>query len=62
MTPLKTIIVENLGFEILLGEEHETKPFELLGQYPFPLNDGVVPGSDGAGEVIAVGPKVTRFQ
>jgi len=32
------------------------------GQYPFPLRDGVVPGSDGAGEVIAVGSKVTRFQ
>ncbi|PQE10253.1 alcohol dehydrogenase protein [Rutstroemia sp. NJR-2017a WRK4] len=32
------------------------------GQYPFPQNDKVVPCSDGAGEVIAVGPKVTRFQ
>jgi len=33
-----------------------------LGQYPFPYADGVIPGSDGAGEVIAVGPKVTRFK
>lgn len=32
------------------------------GQYPFPQRDGVVPGSDGAGEVVAVGPKVTLFQ
>ncbi|KAM3069469.1 hypothetical protein ACMFMG_005574 [Clarireedia jacksonii] len=32
------------------------------GQYPFPQVDKPVPGSDGAGEVIAVGPKVTRFQ
>lgn len=31
------------------------------GQYPFALNDGVIPGSDGAGEVLAVGSKVTRF-
>lgn len=29
--------------------------------YPFPQNDGVTPGSDGAGEVVAVGSKVTRF-
>lgn len=34
----------------------------LLGQYPFPLNIGIVPGSDGAGEVLAVGKKVTRFK
>lgn len=33
-----------------------------LGKYPFALKDGVVPGSDGAGEVIAIGSKVTRFQ
>jgi len=33
-----------------------------MGKYPFPIKDGVVPGSDGAGEVIAVGSKVTRFQ
>lgn len=30
--------------------------------YPFAETPGVVPGSDGAGEVIAVGSKVTRFQ
>jgi NADPH:quinone reductase-like Zn-dependent oxidoreductase len=28
------------------------------GKYPFPQTDGVVPGSDGAGEVVAVGSKV----
>ncbi|KAK3936735.1 hypothetical protein QBC46DRAFT_394346 [Diplogelasinospora grovesii] len=31
------------------------------GLYPFPLDLPVVGGSDGAGEVIAVGPKVTKF-
>ncbi|KAM6529403.1 hypothetical protein FALCPG4_007538 [Fusarium falciforme] len=33
-----------------------------LGQYPFPVAPNVVPGSDGAGEVVAVGSKVTRFE
>ncbi|KAL4890988.1 hypothetical protein BDV59DRAFT_76238 [Aspergillus ambiguus] len=32
------------------------------GMYPFPLNFPVVPGSDGAGEVVEVGPKVTQFK
>ncbi|TVY19615.1 Zinc-type alcohol dehydrogenase-like protein [Lachnellula arida] len=32
------------------------------GKYPFALADNIVPGSDGAGEVISVGPKVTRFK
>ncbi|PSS16685.1 hypothetical protein M430DRAFT_67027 [Amorphotheca resinae ATCC 22711] len=32
------------------------------GKYPFAQRDGVVPGSDGAGEVVAVGKKVTRFK
>ncbi|KAH7411101.1 hypothetical protein BKA64DRAFT_569569 [Cadophora sp. MPI-SDFR-AT-0126] len=32
------------------------------GLYPFAQKPGVVPGSDGAGEVIAVGSKVTRFK
>ncbi|KAJ8060650.1 hypothetical protein OCU04_010957 [Sclerotinia nivalis] len=31
------------------------------GQYPAAVKDGVIPGSDGAGEVLAVGSKVTRF-
>lgn len=31
------------------------------GTYPVPLTPGVVPVSDGAGEVIEVGPAVTRF-
>ena len=30
--------------------------------YPFPLDLPVVPGSDGAGEVVDVGPKVTEFK
>jgi NADPH:quinone reductase-like Zn-dependent oxidoreductase len=32
------------------------------GTYPFPLEKGVVPGSDGAGVVIAIGERVTRFK
>ncbi|KAL9001407.1 MAG: hypothetical protein Q9188_005476 [Gyalolechia gomerana] len=32
------------------------------GKYPFPVNDNVVPGSDGAGTVEAVGPRVTQFK
>jgi NADPH:quinone reductase-like Zn-dependent oxidoreductase len=31
------------------------------GRYPFPLKDGVVPVSDGAGIVVAVGSRVSRF-
>ncbi|TAQ84062.1 hypothetical protein B7494_g7613 [Chlorociboria aeruginascens] len=31
------------------------------GLYPIPKAENVVPGSDGAGEVIAIGSKVTRF-
>ncbi|KAM0123724.1 hypothetical protein ACHAP3_010906 [Botrytis cinerea] len=32
------------------------------GTFPFGFKKGVVPGSDGAGEVVAVGARVTRFQ
>lgn len=32
------------------------------GKYPFPMNLPVVPGSDGAGTVEAVGKGVTRFK
>ncbi|KAF2800081.1 alcohol dehydrogenase [Melanomma pulvis-pyrius CBS 109.77] len=32
------------------------------GKYPFGVTDGVVPGSDGAGTVEAVGSRVTRFK
>ncbi|KAI0815546.1 putative alcohol dehydrogenase [Xylaria sp. FL0064] len=31
------------------------------GQYPFGFKDNVIPGSDGAGIVVAVGDHVTRF-
>lgn len=33
-----------------------------LGKYPFPRKPNVVPGSDGAGTVLAIGKNVTRFQ
>jgi NADPH:quinone reductase-like Zn-dependent oxidoreductase len=32
------------------------------GKYPFALNFPVIPGSDGAGEVVEVGSKVTQFK
>lgn len=32
------------------------------GKYGFPQRDGVIPGSDGAGDVVEVGSKVTRFK
>ncbi|KAE8152643.1 hypothetical protein BDV25DRAFT_150793 [Aspergillus avenaceus] len=32
------------------------------GMYPFAINFPVVPGSDGAGEVVEVGPKVAGFK
>jgi NADPH:quinone reductase-like Zn-dependent oxidoreductase len=32
------------------------------GKYPFAMNPNTVPGSDGAGEVVAIGSKVTRFK
>ncbi|KAF2739002.1 hypothetical protein EJ04DRAFT_583419 [Polyplosphaeria fusca] len=32
------------------------------GKYPFPVKENVVPGSDGAGTVEAVGSRVTRFK
>ena len=36
--------------------------FIQAGTYPLPARPGVVPLSDGAGEVVAVGEKVTRFR
>jgi len=32
------------------------------GQYPFPVSSSIVPGSDGAGTVEAIGAHVTRFK
>ncbi|OAA82601.1 alcohol dehydrogenase [Akanthomyces lecanii RCEF 1005] len=33
-----------------------------LGKYPFATSDNVIPGSDGAGTVIAIGSQVSRFK
>lgn len=33
-----------------------------MGKYPFALQPNIVPGSDGAGTVIAIGKQVTRFK
>ncbi|KAL9109472.1 MAG: hypothetical protein Q9227_005807 [Pyrenula ochraceoflavens] len=32
------------------------------GMYPFPMKPNVVPCSDGAGTIVSVGPRVTRFK
>ncbi|KAF5599653.1 alcohol dehydrogenase [Fusarium pseudoanthophilum] len=32
------------------------------GTYPFDVKENIIPGSDGAGEVVDIGKKVTRFQ
>lgn len=32
------------------------------GKYPFPTATPVVPASDGAGTIVEIGPRVTRFQ
>ena len=32
------------------------------GQYPFPANLPLVPGSDASATVVAIGPRVTEFQ
>ncbi|KAF5558537.1 alcohol dehydrogenase [Fusarium napiforme] len=32
------------------------------GTYPFDVKPNIIPGSDGAGEIVAIGNKVTRFQ
>lgn len=34
----------------------------ILGIYPLPVLEGIVPGSDGVGEVIAVGDRVDKFK
>ncbi|EXJ76828.1 hypothetical protein A1O3_10473 [Capronia epimyces CBS 606.96] len=34
----------------------------VLGKYPRPMRKGLVPGSDGAGEVVKAGPGVTEFR
>ena len=39
-----------------------TKVVISQGKYPFGARKGVVPGSDGAGEVVSVGKKVQRFK
>ena len=32
------------------------------GTYPFALKSNVIPGSDGAGNVLAIGKHITRFK
>ncbi|BAE55324.1 unnamed protein product [Aspergillus oryzae RIB40] len=44
------------------GFQGIAQKFLLTGLYPFPLKDGHVPLSDGAGVVAAVGSRVHRFR
>ncbi|WAO91773.1 PKS-ER domain-containing protein [Fusarium falciforme] len=58
--------VPSIGDQDVLVQIHATSPnFRDLvipkGLYPFPLKDRIVPLSDGAGIVVAVGSRVSRF-
>ncbi|KAJ9224831.1 hypothetical protein DTO169C6_2751 [Paecilomyces variotii] len=64
---LKEAEVPKVGdYEVLVKLEGASLNYRDLvipqGKYPFPLDLPVVPGSDGAGTVVEVGSKVTRFQ
>ncbi|KAM9875219.1 alcohol dehydrogenase [Verticillium dahliae] len=58
--------VEGAGNEVLVKFHAASLNYRdviiPLGHYPFPVKPSVVPGSDGAGEVVAVGSKGTRFE
>jgi NADPH:quinone reductase-like Zn-dependent oxidoreductase len=47
---------------IALRKPHLPPNIRKQSKYPFPLNLPVVAGSDGAGEVVAVGAKVTKWK
>ncbi|KAH7268220.1 hypothetical protein FSOLCH5_008302 [Fusarium solani] len=58
--------VPSIGDQDVLVQIHAVSlnfrdPVLCMGRYPFPLKDGVVPVSDGAGIVVAVGSRVSRF-
>ncbi|KAI9688695.1 MAG: hypothetical protein M1822_001052 [Bathelium mastoideum] len=61
------VLEEHIGdYDCLVKIEAASLNFRDLmvaqGTYPFPMKPGVVPGSDGAGTIIAVGERVTRFK
>ena len=63
----KNVPVPNVGdHDVLVRLRGATLNYRDLiipkGMYPFPLNVPVIPASDGAGEVVQVGPRVTRFK
>jgi len=62
----ETPIPEISDYEVLVKLHGASLNYRDLiipkGKYPFPQAKRVVPGSDGAGEVVAVGKKVTRFK
>ncbi|KAF7550384.1 hypothetical protein G7046_g8027 [Stylonectria norvegica] len=50
------------GLELLDTQIPALRDHEVLGTYPFHLTLPVVPGSDGAGEIVDVGAKVTLWK
>ncbi|EPE24337.1 NAD(P)-binding Rossmann-fold containing protein [Glarea lozoyensis ATCC 20868] len=56
-----TPIPEISDYEVLASTSN-FQTAENTRMYPFAQKDGVVPCSDGAGEVVAVGSKVSRFE
>ncbi|KAF5860302.1 hypothetical protein ETB97_001722 [Aspergillus alliaceus] len=48
--------------EVLVKLYAASLNYRDLGKYPFPAKFPVVPASDGSGEVVEVGPKVTEFK
>ncbi|KAJ8065024.1 hypothetical protein OCU04_007325 [Sclerotinia nivalis] len=62
----KEAIAELLEYDVLVKFHAAALNYRDIsipyGTFPFGSKEGVVPGSDGAGEVVAVGAKVTRFQ
>ena len=53
-------------FDVLVHMHYASLNYRDLiipkGQYPFPMRENVVPGSDGAGTVVSVGKDVSRFK
>ncbi|RNJ59566.1 hypothetical protein D7B24_002176 [Verticillium nonalfalfae] len=58
----ENLVVPGLKANEVLVKFHAASLNYRDGHYPLPVKQSVVPGSDGAGEVVAVGSKVTRFE
>lgn len=61
----RDLIIPKVSFETRVYEQRlrgHLADIHQQGQYPFPTKFPVAACSDGSGEVVEVGPKVTRFQ